>query len=107
MIDYKRIAKEVAKNIMMDNDKMETLSLNVKYCMKHLMPSDFEYMDDPSMKFYFSIETIFWFNSLKNGWCEDDKLDTDKLAEELKNEMGEYAEYLECESNDHYFIVTF
>ena len=107
MIDYKRIAKEIAKHIKMDIDKMETLSFNVKYVMKHLMPADFEYMDDPSIKYYFSIETIFWFNSLKNGWCEDDELDIDKLAEELKNEMSEYDEYLECESNDDYFIVTF
>lgn len=106
MIDYRRIAKEIAKHIKMDIDKIETLSFNVKYVMKHLMPADFEYMDDTSIKYYFSIETIFWFNSLKNGWCEDDELDTNKLAEELKNEMSEYWS-LECESNDDYFIVRF
>lgn len=106
MIDYKRIAKEIAKHILMDIEKMETLSFKEDYYRKHLMPAYFKFMDDSSIKYYFSIETIFWFNSLKNGWCEDDELDTNKLAEELKNEMSEYWS-LECESNDDYFIVRF
>ena len=66
MIDYKRIAKEIAKHILMDIDKMETLSFTVKYFTKHLMPEDFEYMDDPSIKYYFSIETIFCFKYTVN-----------------------------------------
>lgn len=106
MIDYKRIAKEIAKHIKMDIDKMETLSLKEDYARKHLMPAYFEFMDDSSIKYIFPIPTIFAFNELKNGWCEDDKLDTDKLAEELKNEMSEYWS-LECESDDDYFTVRF
>lgn len=106
MVNYKRIAKEMAKHIMMDIDKMETLSLKEDYAMKHLMPAYFEFMDDSSIKYIFPISTIFAFNELKNGWCEDDELDTDKLEEALKNEMGEYWS-LECESDDDCFIVRF
>lgn len=101
MIDYKRIAEEIA-----DNLKSEYLDENLydkDYKREHLMPETFD-IDEDEKCYNFSIGDIRWFNDFESGeeWDDEtDEFDGDKLAEELEKHF-ESANY-ECD--DEYFTI--
>ena len=105
MIDYERIAKEIAKNITgIAEDEMIELFNDENYSMDHLVPESYELSEDGD-EFNFSISDIHWFNDYESGeeWVEgEDKFDGDKLAEALEKVIPA-IEYIDCD--DEYFTV--
>ena len=104
MIDYKRIAKEIAKNITgMTTEEKEDLYNDENYCREHLVPESYELSEDGD-EFNFSISSIFWYNNFESSveWEEGEKFDGDKLAEALEKVIPA-IEYIDCD--DEYFTV--
>ena len=105
MIDYERIAEEIAENITgMTAEEKEDLYNDENYCREHLVPESYELSEDGD-EFNFSISSIFWYNNFESDveWVEgEDKFDGDKLAEALEKVIPT-IEYIDCD--DEYFTV--
>lgn len=104
MIDYERIAEEIAENITgMTAEEKEDLYNDENYCREHLVPESYELSEDGD-EFNFSISSIFWFNNFESSeeWEEDEEFDGDKLAEALEKVIPA-IEYIDCD--DEYFTV--
>ena len=105
MIDYERIAEEIAENITgMTAEEKEDLYNDENYCREHLVPESYELSEDGD-EFNFSIWQIHWYNDFESSveWVEgEDKFDGDKLAEALEKVIPA-IEYIDCD--DEYFTV--
>lgn len=105
MIDYERIAEEIADNITcMTAEEKEDLYNDENYCREHLVPKSYELSEEYGDEFNFSISDIHWFNNFESDvyWEEDEKFDGDKLAEALEKIIPA-IEYIDCD--DEYFTV--
>ena len=106
MIDYERIAKEIAKNITgIAEDEMIELFNDENYCREHLVPETYELSEEYGDEFNFSISDIHWFNDYESGeeWEEDEEFDGDKLAIALEKILRGIID--DCECDDEYFTV--
>ena len=99
MIDYERIAEEIAKNITgMTAEEKEDLYNDENYCREHLVPESYELSEDGD-EFNFSISSIFWYNNFERdvSWVEgEDRFNGDKLDEGLENGIPA-IEYIDCD----------
>lgn len=105
MIDYERIAEEIAENITgMTAEEKEDLYNDENYCREHLVPESYELSEEYGDEFNFSISDIHWFNDFESSeeWEEDEEFDGDKLAEALEKVIPA-IEYIDCD--DEYFTV--
>lgn len=90
MIDYKRIAKEIAKNITgMDGHGMVELLNDEDYCREHLVPKSFD-VRPYKAEFSFDMSDIRWFNDFESDveWEKGDDFDSDELQEALYEEIS-------------------
>lgn len=105
MIDYKRIAKEMARNINgMDAHGMIELLNDKDYCREeHLFPESFK-ITPSEAKFIFDMSDIRWFNDFESGveWEQGDEFDSDELQDALYEEI---SNDIMCEYNRFSFIV--
>ena len=105
MIDYERIAEEIAENITgMTAEEKEDLYNDENYCREHLVPESYELSEEYGDEFNFSISDIHWFNDYESGeeWEEGEKFDGDKLAFELEKIISGVED---CEWDNEYFTV--
>ena len=105
MIDYERIAEEIAENITgMTAEEKEDLYNDENYCREHLVPESYELSEEYGDEFNFSISDIHWFNAYESGeeWEEGEKFDGDKLAFELEKIISGVED---CEWDNEYFTV--
>lgn len=104
MIDYERIAEEIADNITgMTAEEKEDLYNDENYCREHLVPYMITHDD---CGFHFYISDFHWFNDFESDveWEEGEKFDGNKLVDALSDEIEEDCE---CEWDDEEFIVKF
>lgn len=105
MIDYNRIAKEMARNIYgVDEKEMNELLNDEDYCREHLVPESFE-ISESKLEFSFDMSDIHWFNDFESSveWEKGDDFDSDKLQEALVEEIHNG---IRCEYNGFSFIVN-
>ena len=105
MIDYERIAEEIAENITgMTTEEKEDLYNDENYCREHLVPESYELSEEYGDEFNFSISDIHWFNDFESSeeWEEGEKFDGDKLAFELEKIISGVED---CEWDNEYFTV--
>lgn len=106
MIDYKRIAKEMARNITgLDANGMNELLNDKDYCREHLLPESFK-ITPSKAKFSFGMPDIRWFNDFESGveWEKGDDFDSDKLQDALE---GEIHNSIRCSFDGFSFTVEF
>lgn len=105
MIDYQRIAKEMAKNITgMDAHGMVGLLNDEDYCREHLVPESFK-ITPAKAEFSFDMSDIRWFNDFESDveWEKGDDFDSDKLQDALYEEI---SNDISCSFNGLSFIVN-
>lgn len=105
MIDYQRIAKEMARNITgMDANGMNELLNDEEYCREHLVPESFK-ITPSEAEFRFDMSDIHWFNDFESSveWEKGDDFDSDKLQEALVEEIHNG---IRCGYNGLSFIVN-
>ena len=106
MIDYERIAEEIAENITgMTTEEKEDLYNDENYYREHLVPETYELSEEYGDEFNFSISDIHWFNDFESSeeWEEDEEFDGDKLAIALEKILRGIID--DCECDDEYFTV--
>lgn len=104
MIDYKRIAKEMARNIYgVDEKEMNELLDDEYYVREHLLPKSFE-ISESKLEFSFDMSDIHWFNDFESSveWEKGDDFDSDKLEKALEDEI---YKGIRCEYNGFSFTV--
>lgn len=104
MIDYNRIAKEMARNITgMDANGMNELLNDEEYCREHLVPESFK-ITPAKAEFSFDMSDIHWFNDFESSveWEKGDDFDSDKLEKALEDEI---YKGIRCEYNGFSFTV--
>ena len=102
MIDYKRIAKEMARNITgMDAHGMIELLNDEDYCREHLVPESFKFTPSEA-KFIFDMSDIRNYFESDTGWEQGDEFDSDELQDALYEEI---SNDIMCEYNRFSFIV--
>ena len=105
MIDYNRIAKEMARNIYgVDEKEMNELLNDEYYVREHLLPKSFE-ISESKLEFSFDMSDIHWFNDFESSveWEKGDDFDSDKLEKALEDEI---YKGIRCEYNGFSFIVN-
>ena len=105
MIDYERIAEEIAKNITgMTTEEKEDLYNDENYCREHLVPESYELSEEHEDEYNFSIWQIHWYNDFESSveWEEGEKFNGHTLAFELGKIISS-IEY--CTWDNEYFTV--
>lgn len=105
MIDYERIAEEIAKNITgMTAEEKEDLYNDENYCREHLVPESYELSEEHEDEYNFSIWQIHWYNDFESSveWEEGEKFNGHTLAFELEKIISG-IEY--CTWDNEYFTV--
>lgn len=102
MINYKRIAKEIAKNITgMDAHGMIELLNDEDYCREHLVPESFK-ITPSEARFSFDMSDIRDYFESDTEWEQGDDFDSDELQYALYEEI---SNDIMCEYNRFSFIV--
>lgn len=88
MINYTKLAKEMAKNLLGMTDRERVELFNDKdYAREHLVPKDYEQSDE-CRSYLFELWQLYWFNNFETDsddieWTDEDEFDFRKMEKAL------------------------
>lgn len=111
MINYTKLAKEMAKNLLGMTDRERVELFNDKdYAREHLVPKDYEQSDE-CRSYLFLLSDLCWFNNFETDsdryeWTDKDEFDSKKMEKALC-EYGKGKIQMEYPEDDKDCIILY